>query len=155
MGFLFNKSNSIISDIFKLAESRGSMQSNWMYEISLYDKYLEIEQKIGGKFIATLKYGQIIDVQYLCENHTFNTNQSMLGRGIIGGLLAGPIGACIGAFTAGKKTKKKSCFYLTIDYISSSGEKEQIKFEDTRMYKGKRLAAKLKKLCGIRQSVEL
>jgi hypothetical protein len=58
------RKDSIISNIFKLAEEHRNMQPDWMYELSLYDNHLEIEQKAGGKFSATLKYSQIIDVQY-------------------------------------------------------------------------------------------
>ena len=110
MGFFFNKKGSIISDIFKLAEEHHNMQPDWMYELSLYDNHLEIEQKAGGKFSATLKYSQIIDVQYQYQNKTFEKKQSAVGRGIIGGLLAGPIGACVGAFTAIANNK----FYILI-----------------------------------------
>lgn len=61
----------------------------------------------------------------------------------------GGAGAIVGAMTADKKEKKESHLYFIISYISSAGEEKYIQFEDTRMYKGKKVAKQLMDMCGV------
>lgn len=149
MGFFRKTKESIISDAFKLVEVHAGLQSGIMYDISLYDDHLTIKIPLG-KEETTLNYNQITDVFYGVETEVVNTGKSVIGRAIAGGILFGGVGAVVGGMSgAGTKQKKEHHTYFIISYRSSAGNDEFIQFEDTRMYKGSKVAAKLKELCGI------
>ncbi len=147
MGFFKSEKGTIISEAFKLVEGLENMLPNFMCEVMLYDNHLVISQ--GKKATAELKYSQITDVFYGLKTEIVQKQQSAIGRAMIGGILFGGAGAIVGAISAGKKEKKKANFYFIISYISSSGEEKYINFEDTRMFKGRKLANKLMELCNI------
>ncbi len=152
MGFFKSEKGTIISEMFKLKEEHVNMQPNWAYDVLLYEDHLQIKQKVGGKAEATLRYSQITDVFYGTQTEVIKKKQSPIGRAVVGGMLFGGAGAIVGAISADEKEKKKVALYFIISYTSSSGEDKYISFEDTRMYKGKKLANKLSELCGINQS---
>lgn len=149
MGFFKSTKGSIISDTFKLCEAHTNLKSNLMYEVSLYDNYLSIKA-VAGKQEATLNYNQITDVYYGLETEIVEKNKSVIGRAVAGGLLFGGIGAVVGSISGtGSKEKKERHFYFIISYTSISGEDKFIQFEDVRLYKGVKVAKKLKELCNI------
>lgn len=148
MGFFKSEKGSIIGEIFQLVEEHSNLQPNWAYEIMLFQDYLQIKQKVGGKADATLKYSQITDVFYGHKTEIVEKHGSPIGRAVVGGLLFGGAGAIVGAMTADKKVKENHLYFI-ISYKSSSGEDKYIQFEDTRMYKGNKLAKKLMELCNI------
>ena len=149
MGFFRSEKGTIISEMFKLVDGHVNMPPNWVYDILLYDNHLHIKQKVGGKAEATLQYHQITDVFYGTQIEIKEKKQSPIGRALVGGFLFGGAGAIVGAMTAGKKEKKKARIYLIISYVSSTGKESYLTFEDTRLYKGKKLANQLKDLCHI------
>ena len=149
MGFFRSEKGTIISEMFKLVDKHANMQPYWVYDIRQYEDHLHIKQKAGGKAEATLRYHQITDVFYGTQIEIKEKKQSPIGRALIGGFLFGGAGAIVGAMTASKKEKKKAHIYLVISYVSSSGEEKYLTFEDTRLYKGKKLANQLKQLCHI------
>lgn len=148
MGFFRNEKESLISDVFRLAEKHGNMEPNWAYEVALYEDHLRIKQRVGGAAEATLKYSQITDVFHGRKTEIVERQGSIIGRAIVGGLLFGGAGAVVGAMTASGKKKEKGLYFI-ISYKSSAGEDQYLLFEDTRRYKGKRLAEKLGALCNI------
>lgn len=149
MGFLFSTKGSIISDAFKLVEAHANLQPDLMYDVALFDDHLTIKLCFG-KQEATLNYSQITDVEYTCELEKIAVNKSPIGRAIAGGLLFGGVGAMVGAVSGtGTKEKKERHFYFIISYTSNAGEDKYIVFEDTRLYKGDKVAKKLKELCNI------
>lgn len=151
MGFLTKTKGSIISDAFKLVEGT-SLQPELMYDVALYDDHLTIKLPLG-KQDATLKYSQITDVFYGLQTEIVTTGKSVIGRAVAGGLLFGGVGAVVGAVSgSGTKQKKERRFYFIISYTSSAGEDKFIRFEDTRLYRGSKVAAKLKELCNISAS---
>lgn len=146
MGFLKNKKGTIISDYFKLSEDVAQFKANNMYEVSLHDEYLELSG-IGGLSVK-LKYEQITDVFYGLEKEVKEKNKSVIGRAVAGGLLFGGAGAVVGAISGtGKKQKTINKFMFIVSYKSQNGEDAFLTFEDTRLYKGSKLASKLKELC--------
>ena len=149
MGFLKSEKGTIISDMFQLIEEHANLQPNWVYEVMLFEDHLQIKQKVGGKANATLKYSQITDVFHGYRTEIVEKQGSPIGRAVVGGLLFGGAGAIVGAMTADKKSKKETHLYFIISYKSSTGEDKYIQFEDTRQYKGKKLANKLMELCNI------
>lgn len=154
MGFFKSEKGSIISDMFMLIEDHAGMKSGLMYEVIAYDDHIQIKQKIGGKAEASLKYDQITDVFYGTHTEIIEKKQSPIGRAVVGGLLFGGAGAIVGAVSAGKKEKKKTEFHFIISYTSSTGEEKYIQFEDTRLYKGRKVADTIKKQSNIKSKAD-
>ena len=150
MGIFSSKKGSIISEPFMLLESVGHLQNGLAVEVALYDDYLELTVPLMKKTPITLKYAQITDVFYGLQTEIVEKSKSPIGRAVAGGLLFGGVGAVVGAVSGtGKKEKKVSKFYFIISYTSSAGEEKLLQFEDTRLYKGRKVANKLKELVGI------
>lgn len=152
MGFLKSTKGSIISDYFMLLEDVAHLKANLMYDVALYDDYLEI--KVGfGKDSVKLKYEQITDVYYGLETEIREKSKSVIGRALAGGILLGGLGAVVGGMSGtGKKEVKRRRFVFVVSYTSSTGEDAFLSFEDTRMYKGAKVARKLKELTHIEES---
>ena len=148
MGFLKSKKGSIISDYFKLTKDVAQFKAGNMYEVVLYDNYLELSGI--GDLSVKLKYEQITDVFYGLEKEIIEKNKRLIGRAMAGGLLFGGAGAVVGAISGtGKKKKTISKFMFIVSYKTQAGEDAFLTFEDTRMYKGAKLSNKLKELCKI------
>ena len=121
-----------------------------MYDVALYDDYLNIKLCFG-KQEAKLNYNQITDVFYGMETEIIQKEKSPIGSAFVGGLLFGGAGAVVGAVSGSTpKTKKENHFYFIITYLSSDGEEKIIQFEDTRLYRGSKVAKKLKELCDVK-----
>lgn len=150
MGFFGNSKGSIISDYFKLLEDVGAFKANNMCDVALYEDHLEIKAPLVKQEIR-LKYTQINDVFHGIKSKLIESNRSVLGRALLGGVLLGGIGAVVGAVSGtGSKMKQDSKLYLVIGCTTSSGEDSILQFEDTRKYKGKKLAEQLRAICGIK-----
>ena len=149
MGLFKSKKGSIISDYFKLTDTLGVYNSGDMVDVALYDDHLIIMSPVLKQEIK-LNYDQITDVFYGLETEVIEKNKSVIGRAVAGGLLFGGVGAVVGGISGtGTKTKKERHFYFIISYTSSTGEDKFIQFEDTRLYKGVKVANKLKELCKV------
>ena len=155
MGFFKKTEGSIISDYFKLLDALGKNASGDMVDVALYGDHLIIKGGINKQEI-TLNYNQITDVFYGYKTEIVESNKSVIGRAVAGGLLFGGVGAVVGAVSGtGPKEKKQTSLYFIISYKSSNGEDAFIRFEDTRRYKGKKVAAELKKLCNIQEQNQI
>lgn len=141
MGFFKKKKGSVISEHFKLLENVAMFSKGYMYEVALYDTYLEITSL--QKKTVTLNYNQITDVFYGVETELKNKPKSVIGRAAIGGLLFGTTGAILGAISGNNQTKERH-FYFIISYVGSDGADKYLQFEDTRLFKGLKLSQKLK-----------
>jgi len=149
MGFFSNTKGSIISDYFKLLEDIGGFKANNMFDVALYEDRLEIKTPLDKRRVI-LKYNQIDDVFHGIKTELVESNKSVLGRALLGGVLLGGVGAIVGAVSGtGKNIKKDSKLYLIINYTDSKGSEKVLQFEDTRKYKGKKLAEQLRLLCGL------
>ncbi|MBR3819649.1 MAG: hypothetical protein IKJ41_10980 [Clostridia bacterium] len=148
MGFFKSKKGSIISDYFMLLEDiGGGYTAKNMYDVALYDDHLEISSPLAKNKI-NLEYSKIKDVVYSAEVEEISKSKSSIGRAVAGGVLFGGVGAVVGAISGtGTKTKKERHFYFIIAYTSAQGEEKFLQFEDTRLYKGTKIAKKLKELC--------
>ena len=153
MGFFKNTKGSIISDYFMLLQDVGQLKHGNMVDVVLFEDHLELSVPMSKQPIS-LRYSQITDVFYGIETEIVEQNKSVIGRAAAGGLLFGSVGAIVGAVSGtGAKQKKVRKFIFIIGYTSSSGEDQFIQFEDTRMYKGRKVANKLKELCNITDEV--
>ena len=147
MGLFSKTKRSIISDYFQLKENVGTLTAGNMVNVELYEDRLDIKEV---KNSVSLNYSQITDVFYGLQTEITTQSKSVIGRAVAGGLLFGGVGAIVGAVSGtGTKDKKERKFYFIISYTSSTGEDKYIQFEDTRLYKGAKVAAKLKELCNI------
>lgn len=142
MGFFKKKKGSVISEHFKLLENVAMFSKGYMYEVALYDTYLEITSL--QKKTVTLNYNQITDVFYGVETELKNKPKSVIGRAAIGGLLFGTTGAIVGAISGNDSQTKERHFYFIISYVGSDGVDKYLQFEDTRLFKGLKLSQKLK-----------
>ncbi len=148
MGLFKSKKGAVISDYFKLLEDiGGGYTANNMYDVALYDDHLEISGPFAKNKI-NLDYSKIKDVVYSAEVEEIQKSKSSIGRAVAGGVLFGGVGAVVGAISGtGTKTKKERHFYFIIAYTSAQGEEKFLQFEDTRLYKGSKIAKKLKEFC--------
>lgn len=153
MGFLKSKKGAVISDYFKLLEDiGGGYTANNMYDVALYDEHLEISSPLAKNKI-TLDYSKITDVVYSAEIEKIQKSKNPIGRAVAGGLLFGGVGAVVGAVSGmGTKTKKERHFYFLVAYTSANGEEKFLQFEDTRLYKGSKIAKELRELCGLNEN---
>lgn len=148
MGFLRSTKGSIISDYFKLVGDVAFLKDGEMVDVALYDDYLAITIKRSEQDVK-LSYDKITDVFFGKTKEMVEVDKSPIGRAVVGGLLFGGVGAIVGASSGQGKTKSIDLnTYLIISYTSDDEEK-YLQFIDTRKYKGKMLANKLKELCDI------
>lgn len=147
MGFFKSTKGSIISDYFQLKENVANLKAGNMVNVELYDDHLDIKEV---KNSVSLNYSQITDIFYGLQTEVVEQSKSVIGRAVAGGLIFGGVGAVVGAVSGtGTKEKKERHFYFIISYTSSTGEDKFIQLEDTRLYKGGKVANKLKQLCNI------
>lgn len=151
MGFLKNTKGSVISDFFKPLHDLGPIKADMdVVDVALFDDHLELKANLKKHEPITLQYSQITDVFYGQETEVVKKDRSVIGRAVAGGLLFGGVGAVVGGMSGvGKKEKEVTRLLLIISYTSKDGEEAFLQFEDTRRYKGPKLAAKLRELCGI------
>lgn len=152
MGFLRSKKGSIISDYFSIEEDIGQFRKGNAVDVALFADHLELQNAVGNKDTATLAYSQITNVFYGSEIQLQQQEKSPIARAFAGGLLFGSTGAVIGALSGlGKKEKKVRKFFFIIRYVTADGQEAFLPFEDTRLYKGPKVAARLRELCGIQR----
>lgn len=153
MGFFKSKRGSIISEYFVSKQDLGQLKDGLSTEISMFEDHLELCPLMSKQPISLL-YDQITDVYYGFEEEIKEKNKSVIGRAVAGGLLFGGVGAIVGAASGtGKKQQKEIKRVFVISYTSSSGEDHFLQFEDSRAFKGQKLANKLKELCNIKDEV--
>lgn len=150
MGFLRSKKGSIISDYFSIETDLGQFRKGNAVDVALFADHLELQNAVGNKDTATLAYSQITDVFYGSQIQLQQQEKSPIARAFAGSLLFGSTGAVIGALSGlGKKEKKVRKFFFIIRYVTADGQEAFLPFEDTRLYKGPKVAARLRELCGI------
>ena len=149
MGFFKSKKGSIISDYFSIETDLGQFKKGNAVDVALFPEHLELQNAIGNKKTATLAYSQITDIFYGSKTQLQLKEKSPIARAFAG-LLFGSAGAFVGALSGlGKKEKKVRKIVFIISYVTADGQEAFLLFEDTRLYKGPKVAAKLRELCGI------
>lgn len=150
MGFLKSNKGSHISEIFMILHDAGSIKKGFAVDVSVMDDCLVLRPPLAPKSTMTLPYSQITDVFYGMESELQTKQKSPIARAVAGGLLFGGVGAVVGAVSGiGEKQKTVNKFYFAVSYTDESGEDVVLRFEDTRLFKGCKLAAKLQELLGL------
>lgn len=153
MGLFKSKKGSLISETFKPLQDLGPIKATTdLVEVSLYGEHLELKANLKKHEPITLQYSQITDAEYGMESEIVEKSRSVIGRAIAGGLLFGGVGAVVSGISGtGTKQKEKPHFYLIISYTSKDGQDAFLQFEDTRLFKGPKLAKQLRELCGLKE----
>lgn len=153
MGFFRSKKGSIISDYFSIETDLGQFKKGNAVDVALFPDHLELQNAVGNKKAATLAYSQITDIFYGSKTQLQRKERSPIARAFAGGLLFGSTGAFVGALSGlGKKERKVRKIVFIISYVAADGQEAFLPFEDTRLYKGPKVAAKLRELCGIERA---
>ena len=156
MGFFGSKKGSIISDNFMLLQDVAQFKKGWSIEVALYEDHLTMKA-IGSKLSPVdLSYSKITDVYHGIEAELVEKKKSVIGRALVGGALFGGVGAVVGAVSgSGTKPTKEYKTYFIISYKTAHESDAFLQFEDTRKYKGAKLAQKLKELCRFDKTEEV
>lgn len=153
MGVFLSKKGSIMSDYFRPLHAIGPIaeNKNELVEVALYEDHLELKATIAKHEPISLRYEQITDVFHGVQSEIVEADRSVIGRAVAGGLLFGGVGAVVGGMSGVGKKKEKTVRTLLfiISYTSKDGEDSFLQFQDVRCWRGKKLAAQLKELCGI------
>ena len=150
MGFLRSNKDSIISEWFMAMHDIGSVREGFAADVSLMDDHVSIRPLIGVKNALIIPYSQITDAFYGMKSELQQKQKSPIIRAAAGGLLFGHIGAVVGAVSAlNPKQKKVNKFYFAFSYTDESGKDIVLWFRDTRLFKGRKLAAKLMEILGV------
>jgi|SRR5690606_1242986 len=101
-------------------------------KVSLFftDEKLVIES--GGKSIV-LKYEQITAIEPIRHSDLITKDKSVIGRGVVGGVLLGPIGALVGGMS-GIGKKKQYGDFLFINYQSSINDEIKVLIFNTNKF---------------------
>jgi len=73
-----------------------------------------------------LKYNQLTAIQATNQTDLLKKDRSVIGRGVAGGLLLGPLGAIVGGMSAVGRHKKVKGEFLILNYISSGEEEPKV-----------------------------
>lgn len=109
-----------------------------------------LQNAIGNKKTGDSSPTVRSPIFFTARNAAQLKEKSPIARAFAGGLLFGSTGAFVGALSGlGKKEKKVRKIVFIISYVTADGQEAFLPFEDTRLYKGPKVAAKLRELCGI------
>lgn len=102
-------------------------------ELSMDDKEQCLTMKarvFKDKPIIKLKYEQIIAANVVTEKEIIESDKSVVGRAVVGGVLLGHLGAIVGGMSGiGNKTKANTHYFMVINYKSNTEETKVLSFE--------------------------
>lgn len=130
----------LAKNLFDYLDGLGDLPANSVFRILLEDEFLfmhHIKLKVFGsdEIIQSYKI-KASDILALDQVKTSELqNQSVLGRGVVGGLLFGPVGAVLGGMSATGKQKIKTTF--AISYLPSNTDTPKtVVFADSASWSG-------------------
>lgn len=148
MGLFSKKKDdgSIISEYFKLLEPIGQFSPGMAIKVTVYSDHLLFSYPLI-KTPISLALDKITGLYYGTQAEVEESDASPIGRAIVGSLLFGETGAVVGAVSGTQKKKKKVYHKYFIISYTSDGIDDYLAFEDTRRYRGKKVAAAIRELC--------
>lgn len=128
-GRLKRRFKDLKADSFLLAAHADGLPipNNTMSYIFPCPDKLVIESK-KGKF--EIPNERITNYAKLTEQQIKQSDKSVIGRAVVGGVLLGGLGAIVGGMSGiGAKTKTKTHGYFVINYTNKAGEITAVSFE--------------------------
>lgn len=106
--------------------------------ITIKNGIVHISQTSDHAAMATLNLNQITSIGAFTEKEILEKSKSVVGRGIIGGMVLGPVGAIIGGISGTQKKQKNAVrLFLVLNYIpSQSQDVKAITFENVNSFGG-------------------
>ena len=102
-------------------------------ELSMDDKEQCLIMKARAfkdKPVVKFNYDQIVAANVITEKEIIESDKSVVGRAVVGGVLLGPLGAIVGGMSGiGNKTKSNTHYFMVINYKSNTGETKILSFE--------------------------
>ena len=102
-------------------------------ELSMDDEEQWLKMKARAfkdKPVINLKYNQIVTANVITEKEIIESDKSVIGRAVVGGVLLGPLGAIVGGMSGvGNKTKANTHYFMVINYKSNTEETKVLSFE--------------------------
>lgn len=132
---IFGKKNKAGNRSVNLAFIDGieSYSKGVAVELSMDDKEqcLTMRARVfKDKPIIKLKYEQIVAANVVTEKEIIESDKSVVGRAIVGGVLLGHLGAIVGGMSGiGNKTKANTHYFMVINYESNTEETKVLSFE--------------------------
>ncbi len=99
-------------------------------DIFLMDEKVAIKAK---DLVVELPIERIIAAQYLRKTDILKESKSAIARGIVGGVLIGPLGAIVGG-VSGVGDKHKKGNYLVINYTTADSNETKVLIFDMILY---------------------
>lgn len=120
-------------NLFSYLEGLGQLPDNSLFRVELDKDYLflfHVKLHLLGRDEIIQKYqiqaADVVDLGIVKQSEI--QKQSVVGRGVVGGVLFGPVGAMLGAMSATGKQKIKNVF--AVSYLPSQGtEAKTIMFD--------------------------
>lgn len=106
------------------------LQKRESVDLFLLDKKIVIKSK---DLAIELPIERLTAAQYLRKTDLLKENKSAIARGIVGGVLIGPLGAIVGS-VSGVGDKHKKGNYLVINYTSADSNEVQVLIFDMILY---------------------
>lgn len=125
----------MLKAVVNLIDGLPLKDCNAQLEITNDNEHIIITEKAvkGFKTIIVNTYkiplNNLIETIITTEIELIEKNKSVVGRGVVGGLIFGPAGLLLGGMSGigSKKQNKKQTIYV-ISYVSSNGEIKNITF---------------------------
>lgn len=108
----------------------GTLSNGLAVNITQGSDKLIIKPRIGKNDPVEICYTNLTGCELMDEITIIEKSKSVIGRGVVGGLLLGPVGAIVGGMSGiGNKSNSKKDRYLIINYKDESGEIQVASFK--------------------------
>jgi len=108
----------------------GTLPNGLAVNITQESDRLVIKPRIGKNAPVEIRYSDLTACELMDETAIIQKSKSVIGRGIVGGLFLGPVGAIVGGMSGiGNKSSSHTDRYLIINYKDYSGDVQVASFK--------------------------